>query len=67
MASTKCAAGLTLTWGVIGSVKSMMFEEIGGQQLVCLAPEGRSGGPHLVISGGEIGAARDNESLLRVP
>jgi len=48
-------------------VKSMMFEEIGGQQLIGLAPAGRSGGPHLVNSGGEIGAAKDNVSLLRVP
>lgn len=44
----------------------MTFEETGGQQLVGLAPEGRSGGPHFVSSGGEIGAARAKGSLPRV-
>ena len=44
----------------------MIFEVTGGQQLVGVAPEGKSGGPHLVRSGGAMGAARDNGSLLRV-
>ena len=65
--STKCAAGLTRK-GLLegGNLKSMMVDENGGQQFVGSAPSGRSGGPHVVRSGGDIGAANAKGLLLRV-
>ena len=44
----------------------MMFVEVGGQQLVGFAPAGRSGAPHVLRSGGDIGAAKAKGLLLRV-
>lgn len=56
--SAKWTAGRTLTVvGGGGSLKSMIFVDFGGQQLMGFAPEGSSAGPHLVTSGGEIGEA----------
>lgn len=37
-----------------GSLKSNIFVDCGGQQLVGLAPAGKSASPHLVMSGAEI-------------
>lgn len=49
-----------------GSLKSMIFADVGGQQLVGAAPWGRSAGPHLVISGADMGAAKENGEVARV-
>lgn len=57
--SAKWAAGRVRSFGGGGgSLKSMMFVVGGGQQLVGVAPAGRSAGPHLVTSGAGTGAAR---------
>jgi len=47
----------------------MIFVEFGGQQLRSLgvAPEGRSGGPHVEKSGGDIGEARAKGLVVKVP
>ena len=61
---TKCAAGLTLKGWLEGeNLKSMILED-GGQQLVGFTPAGRSGGPHVFRSGGDIGAAKAKGLLL---
>jgi len=43
--------------------------EFGGQQLILfgVAPKGRSGGPHVERSGGDIGEARAKGLLVKVP
>ncbi|WVY93554.1 hypothetical protein V8G54_032642 [Vigna mungo] len=43
-----------------------MILEDGGQQLVGFTPAARSGGPHVLRSGGEIGAATAKGLLFRV-
>lgn len=49
-----------------GNLKSIIFAVGGGQQFVGAAPGGKSAGPHFVMSGAEIGAAKENGEAARV-